>query len=67
MLKLSFKEYVTMMNESDSLKNCDFIKDPKLKAKCKKLHKHSKGGVVMYGSLGGGASTAGAPASGGCA
>lgn len=53
------------MKESDSLKDCNFIKDPKLRAECKKLHKASKGGVVMYGSLGVGASAAGGPAGGG--
>ena len=53
MSNLTFKEYIAVMEESKSLKDCNFIKDPKLRAECKKLHTPSKGGVVMYGSLGG--------------
>jgi hypothetical protein len=54
MSNLSFKEYITVLEQSNSLKDCNFIKDAKLRAECKKLHKRSKGGVRMYGSLGGG-------------
>ena len=56
MSTLTFKEYVSAMNEND--KDCNFIKDPKLRKQCKKLMTRSKGGVRMYGSLG-------APAGGG--
>jgi len=59
MSKLTFKQYVSALNEND--KDCNFIKDPKLRKQCKKLMTRSKGGVRMYGSLGG------APAGGGCA
>lgn len=54
MSKLTFKQYITVMENSNSLKDCDFIKDAKLRAECKKLHKASKGGVVMHsGPVGG--------------
>lgn len=62
MSKLTFKEYITVLDESNSLKDCNFIKDPELRKQCKALHKRSKGGVRMYGSLGAGAS---GPAGGG--
>ena len=52
MTNLTFKQYITVMEKSNSLKNCDFIKDPKLRAECKRLNKRSKGGVVMYGGGG---------------
>jgi len=61
MSTLTFKEYVSALNEND--KDCNFIKDPKLRKECKKLMKRSKGGVRMYGSLGapaGGGSSGGA-------
>ncbi len=58
MATLTFKEFVSAMNENN--KDCNFIKDPKLRKQCKKLMKRSKGGVRMYGfGAGGGA--------GGCA
>ena len=55
MSKLTFKEYITALEENnDPLKDCNFIKDPKLRKQCKLLHKRSKGGVIMFGTLGGG-------------
>jgi len=52
---LTFKEYITALEENnDPLKDCNFIKDPKLRKQCKLLHKRSKGGVIMFGTLGGG-------------
>ncbi len=68
MSKLTFKEYITALDENnDSLKDCNFIKDPKLRKQCKLLHKRSKGGVRMYGafSVSGPAGGAGAGGGGG--
>ena len=60
---LTFAEFYQALNE-DTNKDCNFIKDPKLREQCKKLMRRSKGGVRMYGSLGSGATTAGGPAGG---
>ncbi|KKK73215.1 hypothetical protein LCGC14_2896070 [marine sediment metagenome] len=62
MSTLTFKEYVSALNENN--KDCNFIKDPKLRKQCKKLMKRSEGGVRMYGSL---SAPAGGGMSGGAA
>ncbi len=45
MSTLTFKEYVSALNEND--KDCNFIKDPKLRKQCKKLMKRNN--VRIYG------------------
>jgi len=61
---LSFKEFLTAINE-DGNKDCNFIKCPKLRKQCKKLMTRSKGGVIMFGSLGGGPAGGGNGGAGG--
>lgn len=48
MSTLTFKEYVSALNEND--KDCNFIKDPKLRKQCKKLQKKSPR-VRVYGGF----------------
>lgn len=50
MSTLTFKEYVSALNENNN--DCNFIKDPKLRKQCKKLQKKSPRVRVYGGGFG---------------
>lgn len=52
MSNLTFKQFVTEMDKNN--KDCNFIKDPKLRKQCKKLMTKTPGNITYGGGGGGG-------------